>query len=310
MTVRVVDLQQPAPALGPAGPGIHLAALATAVREARLPEAALPGGPRPDALAALFEAELRLGLEAGDAARAAEAATALWRRSGDPMRSHLVLTRVLRDVGAAWAAGTCSVRTEHRVTAAAATVVARLRALTPAPTAADAVLLAVPPGERHTLALDSLAHLLEEAGHPVDVLGELPLRELVAAATGAHAVVLSTHDRSADLTGLLRTLRYNAPSALLVVGGASPSHAVGADLVTTDPQRLLALLRAGHNPLTDREREVLGCVAAGMSNSEAAQALGITAGTLKTHLDRLFEKTGVNGRAAVVAHCLRRGWIS
>lgn len=299
MTTHVLDLQQPV---------VDLAGLATALREAR-PPSAPPAGPRPDALAALFEAELRLGLEAGSPERAAEAAAALWRRSGSPLRAHLVLSRVLRDVGAAWAVEACSVRAEHRVTAAAAGVLARLRALTPAPTSDEAVLLAVPPGERHTLALESLAHLLEDAGHRVDVLGELPLRELVAAAPGAHALVLSTHDRSADLSGLLRTLRHAAPSTLLVVGGASTAHAAGADLVTSDPQRLLALLRTGSSPLTEREHEVVGCVAAGMSNSEAAQALGVTAGTLKTHLDRVFEKTGVNGRAAVVAHCLRRGWI-
>lgn len=62
-------------------------------------------------------------------------------------------------------------------------------------------------------------------------------------------------------------------------------------------------------PLSNREREVLRCVADGLTNAEAAACLGVAPATLKTHLDRIFDKTGAAGRAAAVATGLRRGWI-
>jgi DNA-binding CsgD family transcriptional regulator/methylmalonyl-CoA mutase cobalamin-binding subunit len=302
MSVSLLDLPVQAPPLG---------ALAAALREARVADLPRPPALRStDALASLFEAELRLGIEAVDADRATEAASALWRRTGDLLRCHRTIARTLSEAGAAWAAGTCSVRVEHRMSATAGQVIARLRAHTPAPaTDAAPVVLAVPPGERHTLSLDALAHLLEAAGHVVDLVGELPAGELVAAARGARAVVLSVHTANDGLPALVRALRAANPQALLVAGGAGARHS-GADVLTDEPDRLLALLRSERCPLSEREREVLRCVADGLTNAEAAEVLGVTPATLKTHLDHVFDKTGASGRAAAVATGLRRGWIS
>lgn len=285
--------------------------LAEQVRRTR-PSEQPPAPQRPlDAMAALFEAELRQALQAGDAARATEAAAALWRRTGDLTRGHAALARVLADVGAAWAAGAGSVRDEHRCTAAATAVIGRLRAATPAapPSPLGPVLLATPPGERHVLALDALAHVLEAAGHPVDVLGDLPAGELVRAAAGARAVVLSVHRRDPSLPGLLSRLRAAAPQALLVVGGPAARGCTGADLLTSDTGALLAALERPGCPLSERERQVLQLVADGLTNAEAAAELGIAPATLKTHLDRVFERTGTSRRSAAVAVAVRRGWI-
>jgi DNA-binding CsgD family transcriptional regulator len=54
---------------------------------------------------------------------------------------------------------------------------------------------------------------------------------------------------------------------------------------------------------------VLGCVADGLTNSEAATRLGVGAATVRSHLDRIFTKTGTTHRAAAVAMALRRGWV-
>ncbi|HWJ85716.1 MAG TPA: response regulator transcription factor [Cellulomonas sp.] len=56
--------------------------------------------------------------------------------------------------------------------------------------------------------------------------------------------------------------------------------------------------------LSEREREVLGCVAAGMTNSEMARHLYMAETTAKTHLAHAMTKLGVTNRtqAAVVAH--------
>lgn len=281
--------------------------LATALRQARPVTTAAPF----DGLAALFETELRLSLERGDADRAFDAAIALWRRTEDLPRCHRTLARVLEGVGHAWAAGECSVRREHRISAAAGAVLTRLRAQRRVGRRPGTVLLAVPPGERHVLALESLAHLLEQDGHDVEVLGELPAQELCDAAAGAaRAVVLSVHTPDRRLRALLGALRQAAPRALLAVGGPAAAGAQGADLVTSDVARLSRALTTTGCPLSDREREVLQCVADGLTNEEAALVLGVAVTTLKTHLDRLFDKTGSTRRTAAVAIGLRRGWIS
>lgn len=63
-------------------------------------------------------------------------------------------------------------------------------------------------------------------------------------------------------------------------------------------------------PLTRREGEVLRCVADGLTTAEAAASLGVGAATVRSHLDRIFAKTGTTHRAAAVAVALRRGWVS
>jgi two-component system nitrate/nitrite response regulator NarL len=48
--------------------------------------------------------------------------------------------------------------------------------------------------------------------------------------------------------------------------------------------------------ITSREREIIIHVCRGMKNKEIAEALAITAGTVKVHLMHIFEKTGVKDR--------------
>jgi two-component system nitrate/nitrite response regulator NarL len=48
--------------------------------------------------------------------------------------------------------------------------------------------------------------------------------------------------------------------------------------------------------LTPRERQIVEQICEGLKNKEIAQALSITAGTVKVHLMHIFEKTGVKDR--------------
>ncbi|GEL98878.1 response regulator [Cellulomonas terrae] len=78
-------------------------------------------------------------------------------------------------------------------------------------------------------------------------------------------------------------------------------------------RRLLADLVAAQAPapppaqgvddLTARERDVLACLGAGMSNAEIGRALEITEATTKTHVTRVLAKLGCTSRlqAALVA---------
>jgi two-component system nitrate/nitrite response regulator NarL len=58
-----------------------------------------------------------------------------------------------------------------------------------------------------------------------------------------------------------------------------------------------------HDQLTAREREVLGCLAEGMSNKQIATALGISVRTVTVHVSNLLRKTGAASRteAALLA---------
>jgi DNA-binding CsgD family transcriptional regulator len=59
--------------------------------------------------------------------------------------------------------------------------------------------------------------------------------------------------------------------------------------------------------LTDREREVLGLVATGLTNREVAAKLGISVGTVRAHLEHAFSKLAVRTRTAAVA-ATRSAW--
>ncbi len=58
---------------------------------------------------------------------------------------------------------------------------------------------------------------------------------------------------------------------------------------------------ASPEQLTDREREVLACVALGHTSKEIGVTLGISAGTVRTHTERARRKLGSRTRAQAVA---------
>jgi DNA-binding NarL/FixJ family response regulator len=67
--------------------------------------------------------------------------------------------------------------------------------------------------------------------------------------------------------------------------------------------------------LTDREREVMALVGAGLSNEEIAGQLFVSPATAKTHVSRAMVKLGARDRAQLVvfayeAGLVRPGWLS
>lgn len=61
--------------------------------------------------------------------------------------------------------------------------------------------------------------------------------------------------------------------------------------------------------LTPREQEILACLGEGLSNKAVARRLGISAHTVKFHLEAVFSKLGASSRADAVARGLRGGLI-
>ncbi|MHB1417834.1 MAG: response regulator [Chloroflexota bacterium] len=144
--------------------------------------------------------------------------------------------------------------------------------------------------------------------------GVTATRRLRAEAPDCRVIVLTTFDDDEYIFEGLRAgaagyLLKDVPSARLVEaieatarGESFLEPSVAAKVVAEFTR--LAERTAGPRPqaqglvepLSEREREVLGLVAAGASNKEIAAALYITEGTAKNHLTNILGKLGVRDR--------------
>jgi DNA-binding CsgD family transcriptional regulator len=59
--------------------------------------------------------------------------------------------------------------------------------------------------------------------------------------------------------------------------------------------------------LTEREAEILRMIAQGLNNPEIAARLFVTTHTVRSHVNRLFAKTGSRDRAAAIGYAHRHG---
>ncbi len=62
--------------------------------------------------------------------------------------------------------------------------------------------------------------------------------------------------------------------------------------------------------LTDREDEVLICIARGLSNKEAARELGIAPRTVERHVENLRNKIRARNKAHMMAKAIRYGLLN
>jgi DNA-binding NarL/FixJ family response regulator len=169
-------------------------------------------------------------------------------------------------------------------------------------------------------------HLASEL-HPDVVLMDLRMpemegseatRKIRAAEPNTHVLVLTTY---ADDDSLFPALQAGAHGYLTKDASAEEIErairAVADGHTHLDPaiqQRLVAtvLSTTPQNPtlpddLTTRELEVLKLIAAGLSNTEIAAALVVSAATVKTHINHIFQKTGARDRAQAVRYAYQHG---
>jgi DNA-binding NarL/FixJ family response regulator len=154
-------------------------------------------------------------------------------------------------------------------------------------------------------------------------------RRLAAEHPGVAIVILTTY---ADDTSVLHALQAGARSYLTKDADrtdiARALHAAAGGLAVLGPQVQAALLAAatpamgaaaapaGPEPaagalppdgLTQREAEILGLIARGLTNPEIAARLFLSNHTIKTHISRIFAKTGSRDRAAAIGYAHRHG---
>ena len=111
--------------------------------------------------------------------------------------------------------------------------------------------------------------------------------------------------KDADPGEIVRAIRVVASGDALLSPAATRSV---VERLLAQPQRLDAA-SPGLDNLTDREREVLGYVARGLSNDEIAGMLVVSPLTIKTHVSRILAKTGSRDRAQLVALAYSSGLI-
>lgn len=115
-----------------------------------------------------------------------------------------------------------------------------------------------------------------------------------------------------------------APRGVPSRDGTTRTVAVGESLLSPGPTaRLIArALRLPDAPppgapapaapavLSESERQVLALVARGLNNAEAAQALGPSPLTTKTHVSRIMGKLGARDRAQLVIAAYETGLVT
>jgi len=81
------------------------------------------------------------------------------------------------------------------------------------------------------------------------------------------------------------------------------------DTYVSRPQPSPTIEHNGLEELTNREREVLGLVATGLTNAEIAQALQLSPLTAKTHVSRILMKLGARDRVKLVVIAYQTGIV-
>ena len=146
-------------------------------------------------------------------------------------------------------------------------------------------------------------------------------RRIRASHPQTQVVVLTTYSDDESIIGALRAgaLGYLTKDATRAeIGRAVLAAAAGQAVLDPEvQQRLLsAAVRApalapeaqGEDDLTPRESEVLRLIAAGKSNREIARALFVSEATVKTHVNRIFAKTGSRDRTQAMRYAFDHGY--
>ncbi|EIC61669.1 response regulator [Mycobacteroides abscessus] len=136
---------------------------------------------------------------------------------------------------------------------------------------------------------------------------ELPTRVLLLSAHDDAAIVYRALEEGA--AGFLSKESTRAELVGAVLDCARGRDVVAASLTAGLAGEIRKRAQPAGPSLSTREREVLRMIAAGQTVPAIARALFLAPSTVKTHVQRLYEKLGVGDRAAAVAEAMRRGLL-
>jgi DNA-binding NarL/FixJ family response regulator len=129
---------------------------------------------------------------------------------------------------------------------------------------------------------------------------DLPAGAILPAELPAVPVLLLSDDPGAVEAGTAGLLPRDATARQIVAAVGALAEGLHVRLPAPRPP----------SPLTPRESEILALIAEGMSNKAIARRLGISAHTVKYHLEAVFAKLAVNSRAEALSRGLRRGLVA
>ena len=140
-------------------------------------------------------------------------------------------------------------------------------------------------------------------------------RQIVERGLDARVLIVTTYDTESDV---LLAIEAGATGYVLKdtprdeLRGAVKAAAAGESVLSPPVARHLLgqVRRPSQSTLSDRELEILVMVAKGATNKRVAAELFISQATVKTHLLHIYEKLGVNDRAAAVAAGYERGLLN
>ncbi|HET6814584.1 MAG TPA: response regulator transcription factor, partial [Actinomycetota bacterium] len=125
-----------------------------------------------------------------------------------------------------------------------------------------------------------------------------------ALAAGASGFLL----KNTDPMELLRAVRVVADGEALLA--PSVTRRLIAEFAAARRQATGPTARVDLAALTDREREVMALVGAGLSNEEIADRLVVSPATARTHVSRAMVKLGARDRAQLVVFAYESGLVS
>lgn len=135
----------------------------------------------------------------------------------------------------------------------------------------------------------------------------LPTRVLLLSAHTESAVVFQALQEGA--AGYLAKDSKRSEIVEAVLDVARGRNVVPAELAAGLAGEIRMRAQTQGPALSERERQVLQAFARGQSVPQVAGELFIGVSTVKTHVQRLYEKLGVSDRAAAVAEGMRRGLV-
>jgi DNA-binding NarL/FixJ family response regulator len=165
---------------------------------------------------------------------------------------------------------------------------------------------------------DALLSTLE--GTPCDVLlldlqmERTAVGDIEALAERVAVVVVTATERTEDAVAAVRAgarglvfKRFALETLMTAIRTVMEGH------VWLPPSLQAAITASLREPaaaaLTRREREIVRHVALGLRNAEVAELLGVSEGTVKTHLNNIFQKLGLRDRVELTLHAVRTGII-